>query len=104
MIEARAGRVKHGAVAAGFFTFTGLRTQIGLLGGAEDWLWCAGIVLVASLGKFGGSFAAARLTGLGSRDAAAIGVSMNTRGLMEMIVLDVGLDLACSRPSCSRCW
>ncbi len=81
-----------------FFAFTGMRTQIGLLGGTEDWLWCALIVLVASLGKFGGSFAAARLTGLATRDALALGVLMNTRGLMELIVLNVGLDLGVLTP------
>jgi Kef-type K+ transport system membrane component KefB len=76
-----------------FFAFTGLRTQVGLLRGASGWLLCGGIVLVASLGKFGGSAAAARLTGLSWRDAASLGVLMNTRGLVELIVLNIGLDL-----------
>jgi K+:H+ antiporter len=82
-----------------FFAFTGMRTQIGLLGTAADWIYCALIVLVATLGKFGGSAVAARLSGLGWRDASAIGVLMNTRGLMQLIVLDVGLDMGILSPT-----
>jgi Kef-type K+ transport system membrane component KefB len=82
-----------------FFAFTGLHTQIGLLGGLDAWLWCGLIVLVASLGKFGGSYVAARATGFGARDAAALGVLMNTRGLMELIVLNVGLELGVVTPT-----
>jgi Kef-type K+ transport system membrane component KefB len=81
-----------------FFAFTGLRTQIGLLQGAFAWLVCGAIVLVASLGKFGGTFIAARITGLGNRDAASLGILMNTRGLMELIVLNLGLDLRILSP------
>lgn len=81
-----------------FFVLTGMRTEIGLLGGASDWLICLAIIAVASLGKFGGSAAAARLTGLRWRDAAALGVLMNTRGLMQLIVLNVGLDLGVISP------
>jgi Kef-type K+ transport system membrane component KefB len=81
-----------------FFAFTGLHTQIGLLHGAGAWLTCGAIILVASLGKFGGSAAAARLTGLSWRDAASIGVLMNTRGLVELIVLDIGLNLRVLSP------
>ncbi len=76
-----------------FFAFTGMRTEIGLLSTAFDWAACAAIVALASAGKFGGTFVAARLTGLPSREAASLGVLMNTRGLMELIVLNVGLDL-----------
>jgi Kef-type K+ transport system membrane component KefB len=82
-----------------FFAFTGLRTQIGLLSGGGDWLLCGLIVLVASAGKFGGSLVAARLTGLGWRDASALGVLMNTRGLMELIVLNIGLELRVLSPT-----
>jgi Kef-type K+ transport system membrane component KefB len=82
-----------------FFAFTGLRTQVGLVSGAEDWAWCAVIVLVATIGKFGGSFVAARLTGMGWRESGALGVMMNTRGLMELIVLNVGLDLGVLSPT-----
>ena len=82
-----------------FFAFTGLRTEIGLLNQAHHWLLCGGIILVASLGKFGGSTVAARLTGVGWRDAAALGVLMNTRGLMELIVLNIGLELRILSPT-----
>jgi Kef-type K+ transport system membrane component KefB len=81
-----------------FFALTGLRTELGLVDGAADWAVTLAIILVASVGKFGGSFAAARWTGLGSRDAAAIGILMNTRGLMELIVLNVGLSLGIISP------
>ena len=81
-----------------FFAFTGLRTQIGLVHGT-GWLLCGGIILVASLGKFGGSAAAARLTGLSWHDAASLGVLMNTRGLVELIVLDIGLELHVLSPA-----
>lgn len=76
-----------------FFAYSGLRTQIGLLDDPGDWLICAVIMLVACAGKFGGSTLAARFVGLGWREASAIGILMNTRGLMELIVLNVGLDL-----------
>jgi len=76
-----------------FFAFTGLRTQVGLLDTLEGWMVTLGIIGVASLGKFGGSFAAGRLMGMKTRDAAAVGILMNTRGLMELVVLNVGLDL-----------
>jgi Kef-type K+ transport system membrane component KefB len=82
-----------------FFALTGMRTRIDLLGGAGPWLLCGIIVLVATVGKFGGTFAAARLTGLGWRDATALGALMNTRGLMELIVLNIGLDLRVISPT-----
>ncbi len=82
-----------------FFAFTGMRTQIGLVSGATDWLICGLIILVATLGKFGGSFVAARLTGLGWRESTALGILMNTRGLMELIVLNVGLDMGVLSPT-----
>jgi Kef-type K+ transport system membrane component KefB len=81
-----------------FFAYTGMRTQIGLVTGVEAWAWCALIVITASIGKFGGSFAAARLSGLGWRDAASLGILMNTRGLVELIVLNIGLDLRVISP------
>ncbi|HVR09354.1 MAG TPA: cation:proton antiporter [Thermoanaerobaculia bacterium] len=82
-----------------FFAFTGLRTQVGLLRGVSGWLLCGLIVLVASLGKFGGSAVAARATGLSWHDAASLGVLMNTRGLVELIVLNIGLDLHVLSPA-----
>ena len=72
---------------------------IGLVAGTEQWLLCGLILLVATLGKFGGTFVAARLTGAGWRDAAALGVLMNTRGLMELVVLNIGLDLGVISPA-----
>jgi Kef-type K+ transport system membrane component KefB len=82
-----------------FFAFTGLRTQIGLVHGLRDWLICLAIIGVASLGKFGGGAIAARLTGLPGRQAAGLGILMNTRGLMELIVLNVGMDLGVLPPT-----
>lgn len=82
-----------------FFAFTGMRTQISLVSGMGDWLICGLIILVATAGKFGGSFAAARLTGLGWRESTALGILMNTRGLMELIVLNVGLDMGVLSPT-----
>ncbi len=81
-----------------FFAFTGLRTQIGLVASLEQWLFCGLIILVATAGKLGGTVAAARLTGLGWRESTGLGVLMNTRGLMELIVLNIGLDLGILSP------
>jgi Kef-type K+ transport system membrane component KefB len=82
-----------------FFAYTGLRTQIGLVNGYEQWMICALIVVVASAGKFGGSVLAARVTGLNWRDSSALGVLMNTRGLMELIVLNIGLEMKVISPA-----
>jgi Kef-type K+ transport system membrane component KefB len=81
-----------------FFAFTGMRTQMNLVSGLDQWVLCGLIILTATLGKFGGTLVAARLTGLGWRTAAALGTLMNTRGLMELIILDVGLDLGVISP------
>jgi Kef-type K+ transport system membrane component KefB len=81
-----------------FFAFTGMRTEIGLVTGFADWAIVLGIIAVACTGKFGGTFVAARWTGLASRDAAALGILMNTRGLVQLIVLNVGLDLGVLSP------
>lgn len=82
-----------------FFAFSGLRTRLGLVSGVEQWLVVAALIGLATLGKFGGSAVAARLTGLRWREANAIGVLMNTRGLMELIVLNVGMDLGVITPA-----
>jgi Kef-type K+ transport system membrane component KefB len=82
-----------------FFAFTGMRTQIGVVHGWHEWMICGVIIAVASLGKFGGAFAAARFTGLDWRESTALGILMNTRGLMELIVLNVGLDLGVISPT-----
>jgi Kef-type K+ transport system membrane component KefB len=82
-----------------FFAFTGMRTQIGLVSSGYEWAICGLIIVVAVAGKFGGTLIAARATGLGWRDAAGLGVLMNTRGLMELIVLNIGLDLGVISPT-----
>jgi len=74
-----------------YFAYTGLRTQVGLLDSGDLWLFCVLIIGMATIGKFGGSAVAARVTGLGWREASALGVLMNTRGLMELIILNIGL-------------
>ncbi len=76
-----------------FFAYSGLRTQIGLLDHSESWLYCGGIIVAACVGKFGGSTVAARFTGLNWRESSAIGILMNTRGLVELIALNIGYDL-----------
>lgn len=81
-----------------FFAFTGLRTQIGLLDDWKSWLLCASVVLVAIAGKLGGSALAARWTGMSWGDSFALGALMNTRGLVELIVLNIGYDLGLLSP------
>jgi Kef-type K+ transport system membrane component KefB len=76
-----------------FFTYTGLRTDIGLLDGWQMWGWCLLLLALATLGKFGGCYWAARWAGMDTTEARAIGIMMNTRGLMELIVINVGYDL-----------
>jgi Kef-type K+ transport system membrane component KefB len=82
-----------------FFAFTGLRASFGLLTGAEMWLYFGLIVAAAIVGKFGGSALAARMTGMGWREAGALGVLMNTRGLVELVVLNIGLDIGVISPA-----
>jgi Kef-type K+ transport system membrane component KefB len=81
-----------------FFAYAGMRTQMGRVHGVGAWLVCGAIILVASVGKFGGTLAAARVSGLDWRSSSALGILMNTRGLMELIVLNVGLDLGVISP------
>jgi Kef-type K+ transport system membrane component KefB len=76
-----------------FFAFTGLRTQIGLLNDLEGWLLCLTIILVAIAGKLGGSMLMSRWTGMSWTQSFSIGVLMNTRGLVELVVLNIGYDL-----------
>ncbi|HTL48293.1 MAG TPA: cation:proton antiporter [Verrucomicrobiae bacterium] len=76
-----------------FFAFTGLRTQIGLLSNPASWGACLLIMVTAIVGKLGGTSAAARKTGMSWKDSLAIGTLMNTRGLMELIVLNLGYDM-----------
>lgn len=81
-----------------FFAFTGLRLQIGLLNSAGLWSMCGLIILVAILGKFIGSTLPARLLGMSWKDSFRIGAFMNTRGLMELVVLNIGYDLGILSP------
>src|SRR5205823_2002019 len=76
-----------------FFAYTGLKTQINLLNHGELWLITLLVIAVACAGKFGGSTLAARACGLAWRESAAIGILMNTRGLMELVILNIGRDL-----------
>lgn len=76
-----------------FFTFTGLRTDIGSLSSGSAWGWCALLVALATLGKFGACWLAARWSGLGPLESRIVGVMMNTRALMELIIINVGYDL-----------
>jgi Kef-type K+ transport system membrane component KefB len=82
-----------------FFAYTGLRMSVGLLDTWELWLLCLAVLGVAVAGKFGGSALAAGLSGVPWREASIIGVLMNTRGLVELIVLNVGLDLGVISPT-----
>jgi Kef-type K+ transport system membrane component KefB len=76
-----------------FFAFTGLRTSIGLISGSVMLIYCGLVFIVAVAGKFGGSMLAARIMGTPWREAAAIGILMNTRGLIELVILNIGLDV-----------
>jgi Kef-type K+ transport system membrane component KefB len=76
-----------------FFAFTGLRTRIGVGGNAAIWAYSGLVIVVAITGKLGGSMFAARLAGMPWRDAASLGILMNTRGLMELVILNIGLDI-----------
>jgi Kef-type K+ transport system membrane component KefB len=76
-----------------FFVFTGLRTEIRLINDASGWYMCGAIILVAIAGKLGGSMLMARWIRMSWRDSYAIGVLMNTRGLIELVVLNIGYDL-----------
>ncbi|MBW4519947.1 MAG: cation:proton antiporter [Scytolyngbya sp. HA4215-MV1] len=76
-----------------FFAYSGLRTQVGLLNSWELWLLCGVVLLVAVVGKYCGTYVAARVCGIDNREAQALGWLMNTRGLTELIVLNIGLSL-----------
>ncbi len=81
-----------------FFVFTGLRTQLGLLNDPGLWKLTALIILIAVAGKFLGSAVAAKIVGQSWKDSLAIGALMNTRGLMELVVLNIGYDLGVLSP------
>ena len=81
-----------------FFAYSGLRTEVGLLNQPELWLLCAAVVAVAIVGKYFGTYIAARVSGIENREASALGWLMNTRGLTELIVLNIGLSLGVISP------
>ncbi len=81
-----------------FFAFSGLRTQVGLLNETTTWLVCLLIVGVATLGKLGGTMVTARLTGTSWNDSFALGALMNTRGLVELVALNIGYDMGILPP------
>lgn len=81
-----------------FFAYSGLRTQIGLLNKPELWGLCLAILAVAIIGKYAGTYVAARASGMSKREASALGWLMNTRGLTELIVLNIGLSLGVISP------
>ncbi|ONF63363.1 hypothetical protein AVR91_0234755 [Amycolatopsis keratiniphila subsp. keratiniphila] len=82
-----------------FFAYSGLRTDLGLLSGGGAWLWCGAILLVAVAGKFGGSALAARAVGENWNRSLQVGALMNCRGLTELVVLNIGLDLGVLSPT-----
>ncbi|HUE00949.1 MAG TPA: cation:proton antiporter [Bryobacteraceae bacterium] len=82
-----------------FFAYTGLRTRIGVGGGRAIWFYSAIVIVVAITGKLGGSMFAARLAGMQWREAASLGILMNTRGLMELVILNIGLDIGVISPA-----
>ncbi|NDV67446.1 cation:proton antiporter [Dysgonomonas sp. 25] len=81
-----------------FFVYTGLRTQIGLLNEPRLWAICGAIVLLAIVGKLFSSALAARFLGKSWKDSLIIGSLMNTRGLMQLVVLTIGFDLGFLTP------
>ncbi|MER5516045.1 cation:proton antiporter [Streptomyces sp. NPDC002763] len=101
-IEVTAARMRSFAVPVLlplFFVSTGLKTDVGLLGGsAGQWLWAGAVLAVAVVGKWGGGTLAARLSGRDWRDSMSLGALMNCRGLTELIVLNIGLGLGVIGP------
>ena len=82
-----------------YFALTGLRSSIFLISGAKMWIYCAVIIVLAVVGKWGGSMFSARLNGMSWRESAAVGILMNTRGLVELVILNIGLDLGILSPA-----
>jgi Kef-type K+ transport system membrane component KefB len=82
-----------------YFALTGLRSSIFLITGASMWFYAAAIIVLAVAGKLGGSMISARLNGMTWRESAAVGVLLNTRGLVELVILNIGLDLGILSPA-----
>ena len=86
------------AAALLFFAYTGLRTTVTLTADGATWMAYAAVLGVAIVGKLGGTSVAARMAGMGWREALSLGALMNTRGLMELVILNVGLDVGVLSP------
>jgi K+:H+ antiporter len=99
LVEDRVHALAAAMLVPLFFASAGLRTELSLVAGLRSWLVCAAIMLVAIAGKLGGGSLAARWTGMSWRDSLALGALMNTRGLMELIVLNVGYELGILSPA-----
>ncbi len=82
-----------------FFALTGLKTSIGLISGGSMWFYFGLILTAAVIGKLGGSTFAAKISSLSWRESAGLGILMNTRGLMELIILTIGLELGVISPA-----
>lgn len=82
-----------------FFAFSGLRTHLGLLSDLRSWLICVGIIAVAMTGKLGGVMLASRFMGISWKDSFSLGALMNTRGLVELVALNIGYDLGILPPA-----
>jgi Kef-type K+ transport system membrane component KefB len=82
-----------------FFALTGVKTQLGLLDNSQDWLICILITALAIIGKFGGAFIGAKMSGSSNKEASTLGILMNTRGLVELIVLNIGLTVGVLSPT-----
>ena len=90
---------QSGLFLPAFFALTGIQTQIGLLVDLKDWLVCAAIIGLAVIGKFGGTYLAARISGKNEKDSTILGILMNTRGMVEIIVLNIGLSVGVLTPT-----
>jgi Kef-type K+ transport system membrane component KefB len=82
-----------------FFAFSGLRTHVDLLSDVTSWMVCLAIIGIATVGKLGGTMVSARLMALKWNDAFALGALMNTRGLVELVALNIGYDLGILSPA-----
>jgi Kef-type K+ transport system membrane component KefB len=81
-----------------FFSYTGIRTNVGVIGGAGAWRYTVVIIAAAIGGKVGGAFLGGAILRFGVRDSLALGALLNTRGLVELVALNVGLDLGILSP------
>ena len=82
-----------------YFALTGLRSSVFLIAGLNMWFYCLAIVFLAVAGKLGGSLISAKANGMSWREAAAVGILMNTRGMVELVILNIGLDLGILSPA-----